>query len=294
MRWFIIFLLLIPLIFSTTTYETCTHCSMLDEAWKGMGNSQVYIPGTGLVNYDTVYPPAPVVTTTSGSTTTTTTGVSTTVTADCSGMVDKLYLAAEDMKGWDRDSWANPDPCGANACCGMNEQVSGATACGVGIPGSTCSSTRGCCGAYIWHLFDIAIKKHGVALNWPYKDVGSGDNPNSFWPAHMEGHQKIKLREGGQVIEGNPDVHSNLKPGDMIYLQWEKNGATGCRYDSHILLVGKQSGNSYEYIDVGSMARPVSSRTVKQYLDYTMDCDGNMITRKNSNRVWIWRSPLCT
>jgi murein endopeptidase len=63
MRWSILFLLIFVCIqptFASTSYATCTYCSLIDEAWKVAGNSQVYVPGTGLVNYDTVYPPVTV------------------------------------------------------------------------------------------------------------------------------------------------------------------------------------------------------------------------------------------
>jgi len=272
MKW-VYFMLLTPLCFAFT--------ADIDRAWFEMGNSQVYIPGQGLVSYDSVYPPV------------TTSTFSSPVITDCNGMVDKLYLAAQDMKTWDRDSWNNPDPCGNNACCSMNEQVDGRRACSIGMPGSRCGNAYGCCGAYIWHLFDIAIHKHGVAMQWPYKGEGSTQaKPNSFWPGNMVGVEKIQLRENGQTITGT-DVHSQLKTGDLLYLQWENDDDnTGCQYNSHVLMVGKIKGDSFEYIDSGNYRNGVSRSTVRDYLDYRQEC-GARIQRKDSPRVWIWRSPLC-
>ena len=101
--------------------------------------------------------------------------------------MNKLYLAAEDMKSWDKYSWDNPDPCGGNACCGMSEQVDGQRPCGVGIPSSGLRKgvVARTCGVYLTLLF-ISMVLHFLAVQG---GKGGGKTPNSFWPERMQGHQ---------------------------------------------------------------------------------------------------------
>ena len=56
MGWRFVFVLIVLCFNLTYAYPSCTHCSMIDQAWLEYGQSNVFIPGTGLVPYTTVYP----------------------------------------------------------------------------------------------------------------------------------------------------------------------------------------------------------------------------------------------
>lgn len=192
----------------------------------------------------------------------------------CLVEVKKLELAAEDMKDWSkcREGTVN-DECNSfssNTCCGMGnyydftgefaeefaenkliELLNYNHGCCWGIPDDSTNGLKGerdVCGTYAWHVFDVAINKHKLNVNWPLglrktkKGIQRTRDPRDIisekyylWPDSW-GNKEMNF----------PDTRINIQPteimpGDLIYFEMDKNledKYCPTKKTSHINIVG--------------------------------------------------------
>lgn len=90
---------------ASSAYPTCTHCSMIDQAWSEAGSSKVYVPGHGLLPHNTVYPPVTVSTSSSFSSSSSSSSSSSGSSGTCVAHLgdtedDWLKAAFLDMTAW--------------------------------------------------------------------------------------------------------------------------------------------------------------------------------------------------
>ncbi|MBT3405926.1 hypothetical protein HN419_02040 [Candidatus Woesearchaeota archaeon] len=143
----------------------------------------------------------------------------------CLREVAKLEQAALDLNKIGDCKKAPPvndvcNPTSANTCCSIDDSH-----CCVGIPGSPCPG--GCCGAYVWTVFDVAINKYGLKVDWtadaPSRDGKHRRTYDPFAKNVKTEFLKINMDHWNQrdayYTVGNfkPD---QIMPGDLIYFKF--------------------------------------------------------------------------
>ena len=184
--------------------------------------------------------------------------------SNCIVEVKKLVDAAADMTKWkhggcgsgidkngnERGAVADEcNPASTNSCC----YVQGSGCC-YGVPNSGCPG--GCCGSYVWQVFNIAINKHHLPVSWPLLVNSKGKN--EWDPGDLKSEYKvIQLNQWS-----NPNMEfdkGNFKPidlipGDLVYFKWPQGHKGKCPEEgsSHINIVGPPTadGKKYHIIDV--------------------------------------------
>jgi hypothetical protein len=216
--------------------------------------------------------------------------------------VKKLVDAAGDMTEWKHggcgsgtDDRGNPrgavadecNPASTTTCCYM--QHSG---CCYGVPndpvnGIEGSCRTGCCGSYVWQVFNIAINKHHLPVSWPLY-LNQQTKAYERDPGDIKSEYKIitlnQWSDPNMEFDKGNFKPTDLIPGDLVYFKWpvgtkgkcpetktclackslcngndkcikdcERNEAMDCRGgSSHINIVGPPTadGKKYHIIDV--------------------------------------------
>jgi len=184
----------------------------------------------------------------------------------CVAEVEKLAKAAYEMTSWNSCTQGTvPDVCNPsspNTCCYMKQ-----SGCCYGIPTDKVNNIRGsctdnCCGSYVWQVFNVAINKYGLKVDWPLKIA----------PTTKKGYTQAFERDPGDILseyyllslnqwktpmmpfDGGNFHPGQVIPGDIIYFKFPQNHKGKCPTEgsSHINIVGPptEDGKSYYIIDI--------------------------------------------
>jgi hypothetical protein len=188
----------------------------------------------------------------------------------CVKEVQKLAQAAEEMTSWEEcDVKVVTDVCNpssSNTCCGMAH-----SGCCYGVPNSPCPG--GCCGTYVWQVFNLAINKYGLHVSWP---LGEKNGKYSWDPGDIVSEKQVftlnQWSDPNMQFDKGNFKPADIIPGDIIYFRFPKGHKNKCLVEgsSHINIVGPPTadGKKYTIIDVACKKDGVCEWSVWHYPNF--------------------------